>query len=91
MMHTTGTVNLTAGEQGWKSAFNHEGEIAQPMTRRTYSLTWADKFYEANGYCRGMPMAHGCIPIRLTAGDTLRLMPGRRHSGFRMTFHALPK
>ena len=36
LMPTTGVVNPTQGEQGWKSAFSHDGEIIQPGYHRLY-------------------------------------------------------
>ncbi|MDR1224044.1 MAG: GH92 family glycosyl hydrolase [Tannerella sp.] len=36
MMPTTGEVNPPQGEQGWKSAFAHDGEIVQPGYHRLF-------------------------------------------------------
>lgn len=36
LMPTTGGVNPTTGEQGWKSGFSHDGEIIQPGYQRLY-------------------------------------------------------
>ena len=36
LMPTTGPVDPTAGEQGWKSAFSHDSEIIQPGYQRVF-------------------------------------------------------
>ena len=36
LMPTTGTVSTAQGEQGWKSAFSHDGEIVRPGYHRLY-------------------------------------------------------
>ena len=36
LMPTTGPVDPTQGEQGWKSAFSHDSEIIQPGYQRVY-------------------------------------------------------
>jgi len=36
LMPTTGGVDPTEGEQGWKSAFSHDGEVIQPGYQRIY-------------------------------------------------------
>ena len=36
LMPTTGTINPTLGEHGWKSQFSHDGEIVQPGYHRLF-------------------------------------------------------
>ncbi len=36
MMPTTGEINATDGEQGWKSSFSHDDELAQPGYQRVF-------------------------------------------------------
>lgn len=46
LMPTTGAVNPTLGEQGWKSPFTHDGEIVQPGYHRLYLEkyhTWVEQ------------------------------------------------
>ena len=46
MMPTTGRVAASQGEQAWKSAFSHDGEIVQPAYHRLYLErynTWVEQ------------------------------------------------
>ena len=36
LMPTTGKIDLSKGEEGWKSKFSHEGELAQPGYHRVF-------------------------------------------------------
>ncbi|MGQ7871008.1 GH92 family glycosyl hydrolase [Sunxiuqinia sp. sy24] len=46
LMPTTGKIDPTLGENGWKSAFSHDGEIVQPGYHRLYLEdyhTWVEQ------------------------------------------------